>query len=194
MAVMPPWRPGEGILVQAQTGGVVYIYVKGGGAWTFQDSVLASSSDEFGKSLEMDGNYLVVGAGNFTNETWAVFLFSRSGSQWNQISSEQSDVSLFDDGSNTAIEVSISYPWVVVAASSESLPAPYKGAVYIFEIVNNVLTQRKKIYDFAEYMSDPAFGHSVSTNGTFIFIGSSISNPVSGGGYQGKVSIATTGD
>ncbi len=175
--------------------GVVYIYVKGGGTWTFQDSLLVSSSIEFGKSIDLDGNYLVVGCANFTNEEWNVHLFLRSGSQWNQITSEYSDVSLFDDASNTNISVSIAYPWVVVSASGESLPVPYKGVVYVFEIVGNALQQRKKFYDYAEYLSNSSFGTCVATDGNFIFIGSrSAYSFPTGGSPQGKVSIATIGD
>ncbi len=192
-AAVGAWRRDIGSSVDR---GVVYVYVKGGGTWTFQDSVLVSSSDEFGKSIDLDGNYLVVGSANFTNEEWNVYLFLRSGSQWNQISSESSDISLFDDGSNSDITVSIAYPWVVVSASGESLPAPYKGVVYVFEIVGNVLKQRKKFYDYAEYYSNSAFGTSVATDGNFIFIGSrdAYPFPTIGGSAQGKVSITTISD
>ena len=190
-AAVGAWRRDIGF---SENRGVVYIYVKGGATWTFQDSVILSSSYEFGKTIDLDGNFLVVGGANFSNESWTVTLFSRSGSQWNQLSQKQSDVSVFDDEYNTEITVSIAHPWVVVSASQESLPSPYTGAVYVYEIVSNVLQERKKIYDFAEYLTVNSFGHSVATDGNFIFIGSRTAYPVQGGGYKGKVSIATISD
>ncbi len=190
-AAIGAWRRDIG---SSNNRGVVYLYVKGGGTWTFQDSVLLSSSYEFGKSIDLDGNYLIVGSAFFTNETWVVNLFLRSGSQWNLISSKQSDINLFDDDYNTDITVSIAYPWVVVSASQESLPIPYTGVVYVYEIVANVLQERKKIYDYAEYLSNNGFGQSVATDGNFIFIGSSRAYAQQGGGYKGKVSIATISD
>jgi len=191
-AAVAAWRRDLGTSADK---GVVYIYVKGGGTWTFQDSASASNSSvEFGTSIDLDGNYLAVGAsarGVF--DSWYTFVFSRSGSSWNQLSLASSDA-FFDDDYNSYIDVSIDYPYVVAAAWAEDFPGPYRGAVYVYEIVSGDLVQRKKFYDYQEYMSNSAFGSSIAINGNFIFIGSENAYPIEGGVKKGKVSIATLGD
>jgi len=191
-AAVAAWRRDIG---SSADKGVVYIYVKGGGTWTFQDSVLSTGvTVEFGKSIDLDGNYLAVGSATSTIfNSWDVFVFSRSGSSWNQLDMETSDV-WTDDDTNAYVDVSIDYPYVSVAAYQESLPVPYRGAVYLFEIVSGQLIQRKKIYDYQEYMTNFGFGNSIAISGNFIFIGSDKAYSIQGSGYKGKVSIATVGD
>jgi hypothetical protein len=59
---------------------------------------------------------------------------------------------------------------VVVAASDEDVPTPYRGVVYLFEIVSGQLVQQKKIYDFQEYASNLGFGASVAISGNYILL------------------------
>jgi len=81
----------------------------------------------------------------------------------------------------------------VTAAYLETLPTPYRGAVYLYEMVSGQLVERKKFYDYQEFMTNESFGTSIAISGEFIFIGSERAYPVSGG-QKGKVSIATVGD
>src|SRR4029079_2739264 len=99
--------------------------------------------------------------------SWYVFVFGRSGSSWNQLSSELSDV-WADDDYNLYIDVSIDYPYVVTAAYLETLPTPYRGAVYLYEIVSGQLVERKKFYDYQEFMTNESFGTSIAISGEFI--------------------------
>jgi hypothetical protein len=184
------WRRDNGTSVDK---GVVYIYVKGGGTWTFQDSVLATGTTvQFGQNIDLDGNYLAVGATNFF-DVWQAYVFSRSGSSWNLVDQVTSSISSIDDDANATVDVSIDYPYLIVSAKDEDLPTPYRGAVYVFEIVSGQLERRKIIYDFLEYANNPDFGGSVAVAGNYIFIGSDRAYNVPGG-FKGKVSIATVND
>jgi|GEM_PF-5507885 hypothetical protein len=173
--------------------GVVYIYVYGGGTWTFQDSVLSSTtSTRFGQNLDLQGNYLAVTYGSYSDETWNADVFLRSGSEWNFLTKEISDVTVFADDTNSSADVDWAFPYLIVGASDESVPTPYRGAVYVFELVSGQLERRNIIYDRTD--NGINFGGCVAGSGNFIFIGDFSMGGISGGGARGKVTIATISD
>lgn len=74
---------------QAQTGlvGRVYVYARTGTTWTAVQTLSAtggSNFDQFGWSLDVDGDTLVVGAPNPNGTTGAAYVFVRSGGSWVQ--------------------------------------------------------------------------------------------------------------
>lgn len=86
----------------AATSGAVYVFVRAGDHWTQQAYLRASNAgagDEFGASLALDGDTLVVGAPNEDSdanvvdgdqhnedapESGAAYVFTRSGDEWIQ--------------------------------------------------------------------------------------------------------------
>ncbi|MDZ4725380.1 MAG: hypothetical protein SH817_04445 [Leptospira sp.] len=91
---------------QSGGGGAVYVYKLSAGVWTQEAYIKPSNLDEnddFGRSVSISGDILVVGApgeaslqntistgttasiDNSANDAGAVYVFRRSGSNWNQI-------------------------------------------------------------------------------------------------------------
>ena len=64
--------------------GAVYIFERSGGIWTETVELKApgTNSDEFGKSIALEGDLLVVGAPNNDPPPAAVFTYVRSGGTW----------------------------------------------------------------------------------------------------------------
>lgn len=80
---------GETVLVGAPgknvSSGVVYVYTRGGAAWSRQAVLTASDGgilDEFGNSVALSGNTAAIGAYNTEGETGAGYIFTRAGTAW----------------------------------------------------------------------------------------------------------------
>ena len=78
------WAADEG----APNAGAVYVYELAGGSWTSEQkltSVQASTSDMFGASVAIEGDFVVVGAVQADGpevDTGAAVVFRRSGAEW----------------------------------------------------------------------------------------------------------------
>ena len=67
--------------------GSVYVFVRSGTTWTQQQKLVANDgaeSDQFGNSIALDGDALVVGAANDEDGRGSVYVFIRSGTTWTQ--------------------------------------------------------------------------------------------------------------
>jgi parallel beta-helix repeat protein len=70
--------------------GSVYVYTGSGASWTQQQKLTASdraASDQFGRSLSLDGERLVVGShldDTTATDTGSAYVFDRSGSVWTE--------------------------------------------------------------------------------------------------------------
>ncbi|CAL2075753.1 hypothetical protein [Tenacibaculum sp. 190524A02b] len=116
--------------------GKVYVYINdGSGNWSQQTILMASdgfAGDNFGSSVALEGNYLVVGARSQTNEsgidTGAVYLFEYNGSNtWTEVAVfEPSDGS---SGDRFGESVSIEGNLILVGARDGSVG----GCAYLYE-------------------------------------------------------------
>jgi hypothetical protein len=143
----------------------VYVFVRNGNAWTQQAYIKASNTgkeDWFGSRLTMsgDGNTIAVGAqledsvakgingkqnDESAQEAGAVYIFSRSGSTWNQTHYlKGSNTEAFDEF-GSSVSLSRDGRRIAVGARNEASSAkgingnqadnsvPESGAVYVFE-------------------------------------------------------------
>lgn len=179
--------------------GGVYVYIKNGSLWEVQQKLPAPEmpeSDLFGYvlALSADGNTALIGAPGGTGpvETQvpgAAYVFTRSGSNWNQqallIASDRAvgdhfgfSVSLSDDG-NTALIGS----YVDDVSSNAN-----QGSAYVFTRSGSTWSEQAHLFS-ADGASEDYFGRSVSlsSDGATALIGANMkkigSNTKQGAAY-----------
>ena len=70
--------------------GAAYVYIRNGGTWSEQAILTASDksgSDQFGASVAVNGDKIVVGAfgtGHVGTNSGTAYIFNRTGTTWNQ--------------------------------------------------------------------------------------------------------------
>ncbi|HBH81488.1 MAG TPA: integrin, partial [Nitrospira sp.] len=154
----------------ASGSGAVYVFTRSGTTWSQQAYLKASNTgagDQFGHSVAIDGNTLVVGAteeasnaiginGDETNNSasgsGAVYVFTRSGTTWSQ--EAYLKASNTEAGDNFGRSVALSSNTVIVGASLEDSnaigvngnqadnSASGSGAVYVFTRSGTTWTQQ----------------------------------------------------
>lgn len=114
-------------------GGAVYIFKYNGSAWLFDEKLLASdgeSLDEFGSSLSLSGDTLIVGSNNSENgyNAGAVYIFKDNGTTW----IEETKLLATDGESRDHFGFSsgISGEHIIVGAYQDDDNGAYSGSVY----------------------------------------------------------------
>ena len=137
--------------------GGAYVFVRNGSAWTQQAHLTASNPhllDNFGVSVAISGDTVVVGAYGESSSAGAAYVFVRNGTSWNDqafLKASNSDANDQFGGS-----VAISGDKTIVGAFGESSNAngvngsqadngaPLAGAAYVF--VRNGSTWSQQAY------------------------------------------------
>jgi len=154
--------------------GSAYIFKRDGEAWTQQAKLLASdgySSDDFGFSVSIDGEYTIVGAyGDSDNgyQSGSAYIFKRNGEIWTQ----QAKLLASDGYDNDCFGVSVSIDgeYVIVGAIYDDDNGSNSGSAYIFKRDGMAWIQQAKLLASDGYNSD-FFGRSVSIDGDYAIIG-----------------------
>jgi hypothetical protein len=181
----------------ASNAGAVYVFVRDGGTWSQQAYIKASNAeagDQFGYSVDIDGDTLVVGAiGEASNATGvggnqaanvstgagAAYVFVRSGSTWTQQEYIKATNTGSDDkfGSNIAI----SGDTLAVSAIAEdgsgtgidpanNNSASNSGAVYIYVRSGSTWTVQATIKAHNTGSSD-SFGAALDLDSDTLVVG-----------------------
>lgn len=153
----------------AKGAGAVYVYRKESGAWILKQYLKASNAsayDNFGQSVAIDGDTIVVGAPNQSG-SGAVYIFKFSYDKWFEESVIKSSVA--DAGDNFGGSVAIQSRVVVIGASGDDGDGSSllnngvtdSGAVYLFSQTGIGWIQRQylKASDIDAFSN---FGYSVS--------------------------------
>ncbi len=129
---------------------------------------LGSPLSEYGKSVDIYGQYAVVGAPE-THPKGVVYVFKLNGSSWEKVASLQSsDTQPID---KFGISVNIYKNRIVVGArSARLLPGYHVGAVYIFDLINNQWQQTAIIQP--NELNYLVFGFSTALYENRIIVGS----------------------
>ncbi|MBL8803181.1 MAG: FG-GAP repeat protein [Planctomycetes bacterium] len=182
----------------ANNSGAAYVFVRSGPTWTQQAYLKASNSqgfDEFGWSVAISGDTLVVGAAgedsaatgvggnsssNAASSSGAAYVFVRSGTTWTQQAYlKASNTQAFD---NFGIAVAISGDSLVVGAHQEdsdatgvngdssSNAASSSGAAYVFVRSGSTWTQQAYLKASNTDAFDQ-FGISVASSGDTVLVG-----------------------
>ncbi len=123
--------------------GAVYVFVRSGGAWSFQQKLTASDGryvDEFGYAVALsgDGGMLVVGArradvASADDDRGAAYVFVRSGSTWSEWQKLTATGGLDYDYLGSAVAMSSDGSTIAVGADFHNVGASGdQGAVFVF--------------------------------------------------------------
>ncbi len=199
----------------ASDAGATYVFVRSGGLWSQQAYLKASNTgagDEFGISVALSGDTLVVGAwGEDSNATGvggdqgdnsaeyagAAYVFVRSGGLWSQ----QAYLKAANTGTGDffGYSVALSGDTVVVGANGEDSnatgvggeqgdnSAPNAGAAYVFVRSGGLWSQQAYLKASNTGAGD-LFGWSVAVSGDTLVVGAygEDSNGTGVGGEQGN--------
>ena len=116
--------------------GSAYIFVRNGTAWTEQQKLTASdaaSSDQFGRSVSISGDYAVVGAhqnAGAGSRSGSAYIFVRNGTTW----TEQEKLTASDaaSGDYFGSSVSISGDYAVVGAYADNDAGSQSGSCLLY--------------------------------------------------------------
>ncbi len=178
--------------------GAVYIFIRSGNTWTQQAYLKSSNSktgDNFGHSVSISGDTVVVGAdnessnaigvnGNQTNiaapQSGAAYVFTRTGTTWSQ--QAYLKASNTDSSDHFGQSVSVSGNSIVVGALFEASNAtgvnadqgnnsiPQAGAAYVFSRTGNTWSQQAYL-KASNSQEDDGFGWSVAISNNTIVVG-----------------------
>jgi hypothetical protein len=178
------------------TSGSAYVFVRSGSTWTQQQKLTASDGagdDEFGKSVAISADTIVVGTPKSTNNnTGAAYVFVRSGSTWTQQQKlVASDPATFD---YFGVSVAISGDSAIMGAYGVNYgSSPFEtGAAYVFVRSGSTWTQQQKLMASNITTGNPTvylnhmaqFGYSVAIDEDRAIVGSRF----------GRMNTATSGE
>jgi FG-GAP repeat/Divergent InlB B-repeat domain len=181
----------------ALNSGAVYVFTRIGSVWSQQAYLKASNTegaDQFGYSVAIDGDTLVVGTGsedsnatgvngnqadNSTSGSGAAYVFTRVGGTWTQQAYLKASNTGTDD--DFGLSVAVSGDTIVVGARGEASSArgvngnqadnsaSLSGAAYVFTRANGVWTQQAYLKASNADAGD-IFGESVAIAGDTIAV------------------------
>jgi len=154
--------------------GAAYVFLRSGTSWTQQAKIVASdaaTTDQFGWSAGISGDYIVVSARGESYYAGAAYVFLRSGTSWSQQAKIVASDAAADDEFGYSVGTSGDY--IVVGAKDEDgAGGNALGAAYVFLRSGTSWTQQAKIVasDAVDYTR---FGSAVSISGLYIAVGAS---------------------
>ena len=154
--------------------GSTYVYMRNAGVWSLQQKLTASdasSGDEFGYSVAIDGDTVAIGAPNADSsavQSGAVYVFTRSAGVWSQQQKLASgDAALFDEfGSAVAIDGDT----VVIGAYGTDDGGGQSGSAYIFVRSAGVWSESQEL-TADDAAANDRFGSSVAIEGDIVAVG-----------------------
>ena len=159
--------------------GTVYIY-KNDGSNNFSEIAILHASDadrddNFGNSVAINGNYIVIGAyqkDGTDSGAGAVYVFKNSADSFTQIAKLTESTSSDYDSFGSSVDVSVNGKTIVVGAANVDNPADItpknRGALYVFtNDGNDNFIQSEKIIGDTTY----SLGTSVSIDGSVVIAG-----------------------
>ena len=187
--------------------GAAYVFIRDGTSWSQQAYLKASNGrpgDEFGQSVAISGDTIVVGARFASFNIGAAYVFVRSGSTWN----EQAILSASnaDFGDRFGSSVAVSGDTIVVGASFEDSAAtgvngiqsnnnrPDSGAAYVFVRSSGTWIQQAYLKASNTGTLDE-FGAAVALSDDLVLVGAPSEDSDAEGvnGNQGNNSLSGSG-
>ena len=173
--------------------GAAYIFFRTGGNWTLQQRLIADDgafNDFFGYSVDISGDYAIVGAYNRGNGgnccVGAAYIFFRSGSTWAQ----QSELTASDGATadNFGLSVAVSTDYAIVGSPYDGIGANLQqGSAYVFIRNGTLWTQLQKL-TATDGAAGDNFGNDVAISGTTAIVGAP-SHQVGANPHQGEAYI-----
>lgn len=149
--------------------GAVYVFEKSNGTWSETQKLVSSdggAGDEFGISVSVSGNTLLVGAVGNAGQG-AAYVFTESNGTWSQ--AQKLTASDATSGQGFGYSVAVSAATALVAAPGDN---SFQGAAYVFTESGGTWSQAQKITASNGAQGD-FFGASVAVSGTTALVGAS---------------------
>ena len=164
--------------------GSAHVFVASGGLWAEQQKLLvpetATVNDEFGHSVSVSGDTVVVGANDDDTPAGAdagsAYVYVRSGTTWTEQQKLMASSGAYGD--NFGASVSISGDTVVVGAPSDFF-AGGPGSAYVFVRSGTTWSQQQKLLASDGEVGEE-FGISVSISGDTVVVGAYHDNTPAG--------------
>jgi FG-GAP repeat len=156
----------------SEDSGSAYVFVRSGLTWFQQDKLNASDAgegDEFGGSVAIDGDTVVVGAqwnDEGGDDSGAAYVFVRSGTNW----SEQAKLIATDPGDRFGVSVAINDDTIVVGANWDDDNGDKSGSAYVFVRSGTTWTEQQKL-TASDGAAEDEFGEEVSVSGDIAVVG-----------------------
>ncbi|MEM9865075.1 MAG: integrin, partial [Myxococcota bacterium] len=175
----------------APESGAVYVFVRSGDAWSQQAYIKASNTDardEFGTSVALDGDTLVVGAtgeasramgvnppttSNITGElsnrlstSGAVYVYQRTGNRWTQ----EAYIKASDPGAGDEFGRSVAIDGGTLAVGAHLAGAGGRGAAHVFTRAGRTWREQAVLSAADGDFSD-RFGESIALDGDTLVVG-----------------------
>ena len=175
------------------TQGAAYVFVRGGAGWIQQQKLKAApliNGAEFGHSVAISGNTIVVGAWKETilnppnpptDTQGAAYVFTRNGTVWTQQARLLANDGAFNDQFGNA--VAIDGETIIVGAYFDDVGAnANQGSAYIFVRNGANWTQQARISS-TDGAANDNFGNAVSVSGSTVAVGAFQKNTFQGAAY-----------
>ena len=176
---------GDTIAVGAQRAygtGAAYVFTRNGTTWTQQDEIVASdatAAQQFGKTLALVDNTLLVGAFGDNSFLGAAYLFTRNANLW----SEQAKLTAGVDGvagDFFGYAVALTNDTALISAVLDDNSANHAGSAYVFirDSNDDWLLQAK--LTAATQVTNDEFGTAVALYGDTALIGAPLADTAAG--------------
>jgi hypothetical protein len=160
-----------------QNAGAAYVFQLSGGAWIYMAKLAppwgGSFGDQFGTSVDISGNYAIVGAPrsdhNYKSDAGSAYVYATNGTQWYLVATLRAHDPDNQDyfGNSVGInDVGIS----IVGAAADDDQGSKTGSAYIFEPHYSNWTETAKLLASDAHAGD-AFGTDVAIDGSTVVVG-----------------------
>jgi len=162
--------------------GAAYIFKNSGTSWVEQAKLIPSDAelwDEFGFSVDIDGDYAIVGSqadDDFGSCTGSAYIFKREGETW----TEQAKLTASDAEAEAwfGMSVAIYGEYAIIGSWDNN----YTGSAYIFKREGTTWTQQAKL-TASDGIPGDRLGISVAIEGEYAAVGSINDNNWYGAAY-----------
>jgi len=168
--------------------GAAYVYTRSGTTWTEEQKLTASDGglfDEFGVSVSVSGDTVVVGAASQNSVTGAAYVYTRSGTTW----TEEQKLTASDGATsdNFGFSVSVSGDKAVIGAFGDD---GLTGSAYVYTRSGTTWTEEQKL-TASDGAADDFFGLSVSVSGDTAIAGAFGDESFTGSAYVYRENAGT---
>jgi hypothetical protein len=160
-----------GAILDANSRGSAYVFVRNGSTWTQQQKLAPTTSNvihQFGISVDISGNTAVIGAPgetiNGTNQQGSAYVFFRNGTTWTQ----QDKLTANDGGPGHLLGSSVAIDGNTVVCGAPQTDFN-RGSAYIF--TRNITWQQEQKLVPSDGETEDHFGTSVAIAGNTAIVG-----------------------
>jgi len=148
--------------------GSAYVFTRSGNTWSEQQKLTASDAaadDQFGISVAISGDTVLVGASHDNSVRGAAYIFTRSGDTW----SEQQKLTVSDAAADDhfGFSVAVSGDTLVVGANQKD---GFTGSAYVFTRSGTTWSEQQKL-TASDAAAGNNFGFSVAVSGDTAVVG-----------------------